>query len=176
MLLEAAAAFVRRREVELHIIGDGPERPHLMKVAADLSIENSVVFHGWLPHREVQLKLRECDAMVLPSIREFGGAAVVEAMALGVTPIVADYAGPSEHVDEETGIKVAFTDKPSLIQGLSDALSRIVAHPELLDKMGAAGRKKATTKLTWEAKAKQVLSVYDAVVRNEERLGHLGYQ
>jgi len=76
-----------------------------------LGIRNGVSFCGWLPHNEVQDKLRVCDFMALPSIREFGGAVVVESMALGVTPIVADYAGPSELVDENTGIRVGFTTR-----------------------------------------------------------------
>jgi glycosyltransferase involved in cell wall biosynthesis len=176
MLLEAVVDFVRRGELELHIVGDGPDGPLLKKMAVDLGIESGVEFHGWVPHNQVQATLRECDAMALPSIREFGGAVVVEAMALAVAPIVADYAGPAEHVDELTGIKVPFTDKKSLIQGLSEVFARLIVCPEQLDRMGAAGREKALNKLTWEAKAKQVLSVYEAAILRERELGYLDHR
>ena len=102
--------------------------------------------------------------MALPSVREFGGGVVVESMALGVTPIVADYAGPSELVDEKTGIRVGFDDKQSLIEGFRRTIADIIKSPEILDRLGAAGREKVAEKLTWEAKARQILTIYDAVL------------
>src|SRR5262249_23000329 len=116
MLLEAAADFLRRGELELDIIGDGPQRTLPQEIVWRLRIQDSVRLHGWTPHTEVSNKLRTCHFMALPSIREFGGGVVVEAMALGVTPIVADYAGPSELVDEKTGIRVPFQDEKSLVR------------------------------------------------------------
>ena len=94
ILLEAAADFLREGKLELEIIGDGPERQMLEALASQLGIETRVHFRGWMPHKEVQGILRLCDFMALPSIREFGGGVVIEAMALGVAPIVADYGGP----------------------------------------------------------------------------------
>ena len=46
---------------------------------------------------------------------------MIEAMALGVAPMVADYGGPSELVTEKTGIKVPFHDKASLVEGFETA-------------------------------------------------------
>ena len=63
-----------------------------------------------MPHAQIQYKLRDCDIMAFPSIREIGGA-VMEAMALGLAPIVADYAGPAEIVDENTGIESRLATK-----------------------------------------------------------------
>jgi glycosyltransferase involved in cell wall biosynthesis len=114
MLLEAAAGFLRNGQLELHLIGDGPQRSLLESLVDRLHIRGNVQFHGWIPHIEVQHVLSTCDFMALASIREFGGGVVVESMALGVTPIVADYAGPSELVDKTTGIVVPFQDKTIL--------------------------------------------------------------
>ena len=88
-------------------------------------------------------------------------------MALGVTPIVADYAGPSELVDEETGIRIPFQDKKSLVDGLRLAIAKVVCSPEILDRFGAAARQKVAKKLTWEAKANQIIAVYDAVLAGD---------
>ena len=73
ILLEAAADFLRKGQLELHIIGDGPQRPPLEAMVERLGIQSSVRFHGWIPHVEVQNRLRTCDFMALPSVREFGG-------------------------------------------------------------------------------------------------------
>jgi glycosyltransferase involved in cell wall biosynthesis len=102
--------------------------------------------------------------MALPSIREFGGGVVVESMALGVTPVVADYAGPSELVDEHTGIKVPFYNRESLVEGVKTTIETIVHNPGLLDRLGAAAREKVRKSLTWEAKAHQIIAIYDAVL------------
>src|SRR5262249_19746074 len=87
MLLEAAADFLRERQLELEIIGEGPQRALLEAMVGTLGIENRVHFQGWLSHVEVQRRLRNSDFLALPSVREFGGGVVVEAMSQGVTPI-----------------------------------------------------------------------------------------
>jgi len=170
ILLEAAADFLREGQLELHIMGDGPQRPLLEAMVERLGIQSGVRFHGWIPHVEVQSRLRTCDFMALPSIREFGGGVVVESMALGVTPIVADYAGPAELVDEKTGIRVPFHDKNSLVEGVRLAIARVVRAPEILNKLGAAAREKVREVLTWEAKANQIIAVYHAVLSGATKL------
>lgn len=175
MLLEAASEFIKRGQLELAIIGDGPQRSFLETMADRMGIRSKVNFHGWTPHIEVQAKLRECDFMALPSIREFGGAVVVEAMALAVTPIVADYGGPSELVDDETGIRVPFSDKTSLVEGMTRAIGQVINSPESLDRFGAAGRRKVLEKLTWDAKANQIVAVYQAVLSRATELRNLDF-
>ena len=122
MLLEAASDFLKAGKLELHLIGDGPQRELLETMVDHFGIRHSVHFHGWIPHTDVQKVLSDCDFMALPSVREFGGGVVVEAMALGVTPIVADYAGPSELVDDQTGIRVKFADKQSLVEAFRQTI------------------------------------------------------
>jgi glycosyltransferase involved in cell wall biosynthesis len=176
MLLDAAADFLRANQMELNIIGDGPQRALLESTVDRLGIRPHVSFHGWVKHVEVQERLSACDVMLLPSVREFGGAVAVEAMALGIMPIVADYGGPSELVDDETGIRVAFSDRQSLVAGLKHAIGDIVRSPEMLDRKGAAGREKVKRKLTWEAKANQVAAVYDAVLSGAKSFRDLDYR
>jgi glycosyltransferase involved in cell wall biosynthesis len=170
MLLKAAADFLKKGQLELHIIGDGPQRALLESMAERLGIQSNVHFHGWISHADVQVCLRSCDFMALPSIREFGGGVVVESMALGVTPIVADYAGPSELVDENSGIRVSFQDEESLVEGMRLAIGSAIHAPETLDRLGTAARQKVREKLTWEAKANQVTAIYDAVLSGARKL------
>jgi glycosyltransferase involved in cell wall biosynthesis len=97
-------------------------------------------------------------------------------MALGVAPIVADYGGPSELVDDNTGIRVRFHDKQSLVEGLRHAIGNVIRAPKILDELGANGRRKVAEKLTWEAKAHQIIAVYDAVLSGAKTLNSLDYQ
>jgi glycosyltransferase involved in cell wall biosynthesis len=173
MLFEAAAAFLQEGKLVLHIIGDGPQRAELEMMAQRLGVGDMVRFHGWVPHVDVHAILRECDFMALPSVREFGGGVVIEAMALGVTPIVADYAGPSELVDDKTGIRVSFRDRQSLIEGLRRTIAEVIRTPRVLDELGSAGHEKVYRKLTWESKAAQIVAIYNAVLAQAEKLNSL---
>jgi glycosyltransferase involved in cell wall biosynthesis len=176
MLLEAAADFLQRGQLELHIIGDGPQRPQLEAIVDRLGIREAVHFHGFVLHVEVQKLLRVCDFLALPSVREFGGGVVLEAMALGVTPIVADYAGPSELVDETTGIRIPFTDRQSLIDGIRKTIGEIIRNPHALDTLGAAGRRTVMEKFTWEEKARRIVAIYHAVLDRSNNLPLLDYR
>src|SRR5436853_4588069 len=94
MVLEAAAPLSRSGALHLQIIGDGPEMGALKALAARERVENVVDFAGWIEHGQMQEQLAQADVFAFPSIREFGGGAVLEAMAVGLVPIVVDYGGP----------------------------------------------------------------------------------
>jgi glycosyltransferase involved in cell wall biosynthesis len=166
LLIEGSAPFQRQGLVELTIVGDGPERARLEALALQLGVERTTRFDGWTPHEDIAGKLRESDLLALPSVREFGGGVVLEAMAMGVAPLVANYGGPADLVDDSVGIRVPFEDKASLVEGLSRALAEIGAAPGRLDVMGAAGRARVLRDFTWEAKAGQILEVYEAALAN----------
>lgn len=166
ILLEATADYLRAGELAVEIVGDGPQRGELEELCRHLDVVGSVRFHGWMPHEKVQDVLRSCDFLGFPSIREFGGGVVLEAMALGVVPVVADYAGPGELVDQTTGIRVVFRDKESLVAGFRDAIGDLIRTPDRLNRLRAAAQQQVLTKLTWEAKAGQIMAIYDAVLHS----------
>jgi glycosyltransferase involved in cell wall biosynthesis len=161
--------------MELHIIGDGPQSSPLELLIGRLAIRSGVHFHGWLPHTSIQEVLRTCDVLALPSIREFGGAVVIEAMSLGLMPIVANYGGPSELVGEHTGIRIPFHDRQSLVENMRQAIGKVIRSPSLIDRLGANGRQEVIEKLTWDAKAAQIHSVYQAVLGGSGDLRSLNF-
>ena len=163
VLLRALADLLRQRQVHLDIVGDGPEREAIRALVATLGVRHAVTLHGHVPHEQVQDILRNGDFLACPSIREFGGGVVLEAMALGVTPIVADYGGQAELVDDASGIRVPFTSEGDLLTGFRSAVERLVRNPGQLDTMGAAARGRVEDLFTWDRKAEQIVSVYDWV-------------
>ncbi|MBT1515633.1 glycosyltransferase family 4 protein [Bradyrhizobium sp. SRL28] len=176
ILIEAARSYLKAGSLTLHIIGDGPQKQLLLQQVEALGLQERVIFHGWVPHSDIQAKLRDCDFLGLPSIREFGGGVVVEAMALGVTPIVADYGGPADLVDDKTGIRVPFGDEKSLVEGFRSAIASVTQAPELLNDLGGAARKKVLQSLTWDAKARQMLRIYEAARAGAHDLRALGLE
>lgn len=160
MLLQAAAPLLRDGRMTLDMIGDGPMMPDLVGQARQLGAERGLTFHGWKDHREVQDIMAGCHVLSFPSIREFGGGVVLEAMALGVVPLIVDYAGPGELVVSGTGLKVPCGTREQIVAGFADALARLADDPSGLPGMAQAARDRVQSHFTWARKARQIAEVY----------------
>lgn len=166
MLLEAAAPLLASGRLVLDLIGDGPMRADLQAQAAALGVAQAVTFHGQVDHGAVQDIAARANLLTFPSIREFGGGVVLEAMALGVVPVVVDYAGPGELVTEQTGYKVPIGTRDQIVADLRAQLERIANDPSGLSDMAARAYDRAHRHFTWSSKARQVAQVYDWVLGN----------
>jgi glycosyltransferase involved in cell wall biosynthesis len=164
MLLEAAAPLLASGRLTLDMVGDGPMRADLEAQARRLGVSEAVTFHGQVPHERVQDIAVASNLLTFPSIREFGGGVVLEAMALGVVPLIVDYAGPGELVTEGTGLKVPIGPRAQIVADLRAALERIAADPSDLPAMAARAHARAHDHFTWPAKARQMAEVYDWVL------------
>lgn len=162
MALEAAAPLLRAGRMRLDIIGDGPMRPALEAQARDFG--DSVTFHGWVPHAQLHALAGQAEVLAFPSIREFGGGAVLEAMALGLAPVVVDYAGPAELVTPATGIKVPLGRRPEIVAGTRAALEGLAADRARAAALGRAAHARVAELFTWPRKAAQIAEVYDWVL------------
>ncbi|MCM8731656.1 glycosyltransferase family 4 protein [Hephaestia sp. GCM10023244] len=161
ILILAAADLLRAGALHLDIIGDGPERTAIAALVAELDVGDAVTLHGEIAHRRVQDVLVDCDFLACPSVREFGGGVVLEAMALGVAPIVADYGGPAELIDPHSGIAIPFTGPDDLRETMRAALAAVARDPARLDRLGDAAAARVAALFTWDRKAAQIVRVYD---------------
>ena len=160
MLIEAAAPLLREGKVELEIIGDGPERQRLAELVQREQVAPHVRMEGWVDHSLLQPRLREADVLGFPSIREFGGGVVLEAMALGVPPIVLDHGGPPELVPPGTGFVLPLESREQIVRDLRALMTRLARDPSSIPSMGAAAQAHVAKYYTWGAKAAQILEVY----------------
>ncbi len=164
MAIEAALPLLRDGSLTLDIIGDGPQAEHLRELVAREGVGHAVTLHGWMAHGAVQSVAAQAQLLVFPSVREFGGGIVLEAMALGVVPVIADYAGPGELVDDATGFRIPMGSRADLVAGLRVQLQAIAADPSMLPAMARAGQARVMREFTWSAKARQVERIWQAVV------------
>lgn len=160
MALEALAPLMHEKNVILDIVGNGPMMNALRELSEKLGIKDSVVFHGNVPHAAVSGLMAKAHVLCFPSIREFGGGVVLEAMATGVVPIVVDYAGPGELVDESTGFKIPLGNRSSIIENLRAVVSAILLSPDQLIIKGSASLREIENKFTWGKKAELLADVY----------------
>lgn len=161
MLIEAAEPFLRDGRLTLDILGDGPMMDGLRSMVADKGLALAVTLHGWVEHTEVQTLLARAHLLTFPSVREFGGGVVLEAMALGVVPVIVDYAGPGELVTPGTGIKIPLGSRAEVIAGLRQALAGLIADPGQIPALSAAALARVNAHFTWERKARQIGAIYE---------------
>lgn len=164
MLLEAAAPLIRDRLLTVEIIGDGPDMPKLQAMVEQEGIAEGVKLAGWVEHSQVPERLANADIFGFPSVREFGGAVVIEAMAIGLVPIVVDYGGPGEFVTPSVGYTVPIAPRPEIVQSFRNILTDLAKNPEAIAPLGQRARDRAFNLFTWEKKAQQTLEVYKWVL------------
>ena len=168
MLIEAAAPLVRAGKIELEIIGDGPQRDPLRELARREGLPGSL-FAGWVSHDALPERLGRADVLAFPSIREFGGGVVLEAMAMGVVPIVVGYGGPAELVTTDSGIALPMGSRSAIVASLRETLERLVADPSSIGPMGERARERVLRSFTWDAKASQMVEVYRWVLGQRDK-------
>jgi glycosyltransferase involved in cell wall biosynthesis len=166
LALRGAAPLLRAGAAHLTVVGDGPERKNLQDLAISLGIEKAVTFTGWITRDEVLAQLGQADLFVFPSLREFGGAVVFEALALGAVPVVADFGGPGDIVTPEVGYKIGLTSEADFVRNLATVLDRLVLDTDHLETLRQQGMAYARERLTWKGKARAVSGVLQWVTGN----------
>jgi glycosyltransferase involved in cell wall biosynthesis len=133
-------------EATLTIVGDGPYRGALERLAGALGVSDRVTFLGAVSHDAKVAALNEAQVAVAPSPKEGWGLTVIEANACGVPVVASRSPGLIESVrDGETGRLVPHGDPAALTAALIDLLTR---REERL-RMAEAARRWAAT-FDWE--------------------------
>ncbi len=169
VLLDAFAASEPLRRHRLLFVGDGPLEGELRSRAAELGLDGCVEFTGRVPQDEVGRLMRESEIFAFPSIRELGGGVVVEAMACGMTCVVADYGGPGQLIDDDRGRKVPMGTREEMTAAFTRELTALVDNDEELERLGKAAREHAHELYSFEAKARKTVEVYEWVLGRRGR-------
>ncbi|WP_027184161.1 glycosyltransferase family 4 protein [Desulfovibrio inopinatus] len=161
MTIEALAGLPDsvRKHVSLTIVGDGPQRQELELLTQTHGLKEHVQFTGFIPQDATRQAYFDADIFVFPSVREFGGAVVLEAIAAGLPCIVADNGGIAEYITDECGIALPPTSRTELTASLTSTLNELVNDPGRLQAMSRAAIERAQ-QFSWEAKGKALIEIY----------------
>ena len=152
------------RACRLTVVGDGPEREKLESLTRDHGLQDVVRFVGWLDQSTLSGLLRDSHAFVFPSVKDFGGGAVLEAMASALPSIVCDYGGPAELVDSESGIVMPLEPVENLVVSIRRAMETLAADHTLCARLGAAAARRVRDEFIWSAKAERIAAFYRQVL------------
>lgn len=173
LVIRAMARVVQTVPTAVYIlVGEGPYRPMLERLVAELNLLDHVIFAGFVPDEELPRYYVAATVMVLVG-REFRsgmpvegfGIAYIEAGATGRPVIGSRMGGAMEAVaDGITGLLVDPDDE----EATAKAITRLLTNDELAQKMGRQGRARAVSEFTWEAQAAKLRQQLATIVADRK--------
>jgi len=138
VLLEALADL-RRRGVPAHVtlVGDGPRRPELERMAQRLGVAGAVTFAGSVGQDRIAAFYRDADVFCSTSFAEGVPVVLMEAGAMRLPVVAPAIMGIAELVEDGVTGLLTPPARPDLV---ADALARLAADPAEAERMGRAGR------------------------------------
>jgi glycosyltransferase involved in cell wall biosynthesis len=162
LILEAAATLARRgRRMPVTIIGDGPEREPLGRLADTLGIGGDVQFLGEVPPGRLAQAMDDADVFAFAARHEGFGLAPAEALMLGI-PVVAteDGGGVTDVVPASGGGRLVLPAPDAIARAIEDVLGDAHARTSAAD-VGETLR----GRLSPESAAQTFDAIYAAAVR-----------
>jgi teichuronic acid biosynthesis glycosyltransferase TuaC len=145
-------------DLRWEVVGDGPEREPLSRLAAELGLSERVRLRGELPPAEAVTSAQAGTVFVLPSVDEAFGVAYVEAMAGGVPAIgCRGEPGPQEIALAGGGIRLV---PPADPEALAAELRTLLDERRWRRELGAAARANVAAHFTWEACGRATVAAY----------------
>ena len=158
--VRTAARLARKfPQLELHLVGDGPDRARLEQMAAQLGIAERVKFWGW--QTDTPRFYEAMDVMLLPSRTEGMPNAVLEAMAMNVPTVATDVGGVRDLLDGGRCGVVVTQDETEWPAHLAPLLKDAAWRREL----AAAARRRVTQRFSFRQRCAAELDVYDKLLR-----------
>lgn len=148
----------------LYLLGEGPERPRLEALVAELGLGGTVTFTGAVA--DVFEWLRGVDAGVLCSDREGLSNAILEYMACGLPVVATAVGGNPELVDARNGVLVPAGNDVVL----GAALARLVADEGQRRRLGAASLSRIHKYYAWDRAMDSLMDCYDELLGIEPRV------
>jgi len=166
VLLAGFASLVQqhpRLNLRLQVLGEGPLRESLMRLAFELEIASRVEWVGQTDR--VMDYLQQADLFVLPSRAEGISNALLEAMACGLPVVVSKIPGNTDVVEHgRNGLLFAVDDQSSL----ANALTLLLTRADLRERLGRAARQTVEARFSISFIADRLVALYRWLVFSSE--------
>ncbi|HSJ30328.1 MAG TPA: glycosyltransferase family 4 protein [Longimicrobiales bacterium] len=158
--IRAVPLIRAQMDIDAVLVGDGPERERLERLAHELGVSDSVTFMGRRANDEMPALLADADVAVLPSLMEATSVAALEAMSCGVPVGASRVGGLPEIVDESVGTLFEPADPASL----ATALVALLQRPDL-DAVGRQARQRVVQSWSVARLARRHEEIYETLLR-----------
>jgi glycosyltransferase involved in cell wall biosynthesis len=160
LVLQAMRLLARdSREVDLQIVGDGPDRPRLERLARELGVVDRVSFLG--ARSDMPDLLAGAQVALLASDYEGCPLVLLEAMAAGVPVLATSVGGVPEIIEDgRTGRLV----EAGSAKAFAHALGEMLDQPETLRRWGEEGRRQARLRFSQVQMVARIEDLYEEVI------------
>lgn len=151
--------------VHLTVVGDGPMREPWEALATELHLRERVRFLGEVADADFPPLYRQAHLFVLPANAraEAFGTVILEAMASGLACVTTEVGtGTSWVVQDGVTGRIVPPAEPYRLAG---AIRGLLAHPDRLAAMGAAGRRRVEAEFDQDVMALRVMALYESLVK-----------
>jgi len=139
----------KRDDVELHILGKGPEKAAMERILARYSVTDKITWHGFVSKREMLQALCDADILLYPSYHHGLATVILQAMWAGL-PIVSMLDDPvAQAVGEGAGVVAQGQSMAEILDDLTTKTLALVDSSELRQQYGEGGRKLIAEKYNW---------------------------
>ena len=163
--VRALPEILAAADVDVIVIGDGPERERIEGLAASLGVAARVDFLGARLHAEMPALLSSADLAVFPSLVEATSVAALESMACGLPVAASAVGGLPEIIDDDVGGLFAPGDPEALAARVLELLSS----PGGLRERGTAARERVVARWSNERLVDRHLDVYRQLAERRHR-------
>ena len=155
-LLKAVPGLLKRfPQLQVLLVGDGPARADLIRLAYELGIADRVVISH--PAEDTRVPLATLSLFVIPSLQEGFGLSAAEAMAAGVPVVASAIGGLSQIVaHDRTGLLV----RPGDPRSLQEAMERLLADAGRRREFREAGKRAARERFDLNRMVAEMEKVY----------------
>jgi colanic acid/amylovoran biosynthesis glycosyltransferase len=160
-LLEAFAALVKDGvDVDLELLGSGPEEARLQEQIRNLGIGSHVRLYGQVSEEQALEAMSTATAVVLASFMEGLPCVLMEALAMGVPVVAPCVAGIPELV--EHGVS-GLTFPPGDWASLAKVLRQMLGDAELRSRLAAEGKRRVESEFLVERSLPPLISGFEAL-------------
>ena len=167
ILIEAIARLRDQgRNPSLRLVGDGEDRASLERQTRQLNLDDHIIFEGAVNQDRIRDLYARASAFAIPSFAEGIPVVLMEAMAMEIPCVTTRITGIPELIEDgHNGLLTA----PSDIEGLANALARLIDDPDLRKKLGENGRQKVLKEYDLSANVERLAGIFRRRVTTESR-------
>ena len=157
-----------KRDYEVQILGDGPEKRKLTDfVSRDAFLKNHVRFVGRINHEGMADFYRNCNIVVLPSLSEATGTVLIESLTYSRPIIAGDYFGAHFLSEYDCGWFYKGTNKDELICSLRSSLLEAINNKEKVA-FKTANASKCATNFSWKKRSLMFKELYLSLLNSKQ--------